>query len=396
MSIEYVLEVTSRGDGFKRFLKDGDTNVYITATRTFLAKLDGKRDFEDSQKLLPQVNDAHPDCPTIYVTNVSHEVSKEDVNIYQVTVTYEGMEDDDNEPYPWKEPAEVTFNTDSSITEVNELAYNTWEYAPSDTDINHILAGHKMTPNDRFPERQRVPIVVEPIKEKLSSLPAEPVLTRRMAITFNYKGFKGNANAPIGGPLEGPQKPKPGFGHGKIESWYLAHDRTILEKFFKDVYTVNASEQPVRVFGIDIPPYHGYFTNVEIKDKFFKDAKMRNLPYYEISIVIDINPRTWIRPMLNRSLNRLVKNDEDEETVEHIQVLNVSKGELENITEPMNIHPQSGAVIGLKSNGTIDFESLKAYTPYYVPYLTKKPSDWATITTLLNEVYFRSGGGDVD
>jgi len=349
-------EVTSRGDSFG-FSVDSKNRKVNKAVRVFIIQVDTTEDRNIAQiyTYLPDKGSVHPYIPDCYVKDVLCEVT-DDVHVYEAKVTYETtvIEDDITEEpditYPWEEDASISFSTDTSLSGAAELAYAKWDYTEvsisSDPPSDFTGKIEGITPF--------IPIVNEPLKERFSSIPEEPISCMAIDISFAVKGYTTNRRI---------------------------HNRAILYDLKNEYLTVNNTD--VTLFGYTISAYKGYVVSCSLTDKFFISKKNRKYAYYEVQLKILDNPRTWIRLVQNMSLNTLKENPDNpgQGVITRIKIKDGDSGVPEPITQPMLIHPNDASPIGLDADGNIQEDN----RVYVIPYLTKRPDDWTAIVDLCDK-----------
>lgn len=355
-------EVTILGDTYSKSL-DRKDRIINSATRSFFIRIDGSlnRSMEQIKGLLPKIKDPHPYYAQCQVKDykVKNTDSPHD---YIAEVNYQTVEEEDEEEetdveYPWDAPAVITISSDTSQTAVAELAYTKWPFTTIDQSPHEVVDSPKEEAD--FPA---FPILNEPFNEKFSSVPEEPLACRSLDISFNIKGYKAGGNRKY-------------------------HNRGLIEALLVEYFTVNNVN--VSLFGYSFDKYCGYISDVTVSDKYFKTKRGKVHAYYEVKIKVLYNPNTWVRRILNMSFNT-IKWDENEDGGEggkqmktHIHVLDGVKGILEKVNEPQLIHPATGEVIGLFSDGTRNEEDKRRYV---LPFLTKRPSNWLGFVRLCNQV----------
>lgn len=336
------IEVTSKGDSFG-FTVDGQGRRINQATRIFLVTVDEQadRNIPEILELLPQKGSLHPYLTNCYVTEVDCKVT-EDVHVYQATVDYEGpeseeSEDDPDVEWPWNDPADVSFSTDSSLMEVKDRAYAGFGQANM-TSLTSDDFGDK-TSGDGI--HATVPIVNVPFKEFPQNLPEEPEPMLKISIAFAIKD----------------------------------HDISAIQNFLNASQTVNDNVYTIK--GYQINRYCGYLSEFSAKAAYFKAPSGTLYPYWDISIGISVRPsKTWIRAMINMGFNRLVETG-GIKTKEHITIKDSKSGKLEKISDPVRLHPE-GYPIDILADGTLkDPPEDPSYT-YVNLYLTKPLSNWDT------------------
>ena len=362
MSVKMVHETTILGDKYGKQVKQ-DGVVIQTATRTFTIEVDNSADrsINEVYALLPKKGESHPyitNIPACLVKSIDVAVTK-DPHIYEATVEYSTEVDpnddaggDDDEDAPWNQPGTITISADSSQVEPAEFAYMRWGY----TEGTKVPAFGVPSEGKWDAEYPLVPVINEPMGEKFKTVPEEP--TGGMSITMS---FAEKAHT-LGGIL----------------------NTQILYDIKNEVFTVNTVN--ILFAGYVIAAYHGYFSDASSELAFYrKTPKHKPIPYFNVRLTITENPKTWIRLVQNMSMNQMAVDTDGNNYLSPIQVLSKESGLPKDVQEPVMIHPDDGKALAYDQFG----KATKNKSIYVLPFLTKKPSQWQALETILNRVLAR-------
>lgn len=352
-------EVTIKGNSYGFTLDKYQRKIY-KATRSFLIETNGALDnsLDETLGLLPQKGEEHPFIEYCFVTSVTVNET-DDPNINTATVEYETppLEEGDKVSediisFPWEQPPEIGCSSDSSVTQESSMAYTKWPF----TDITIPPKEIVSSPREESPA-PIIPIVNEPHKEKFSSVGEDPVPCVGYSVSFAIKGFA-NIDSEI-------QRKN--------------HDPQLILPLFPDVFTVNNVD--INLFGFTIPAYQGYLAEFSVQAKYFISKTRSRYAYYDVHFKILDNSNTWIRRVLNMSMN-ILKDDTDNppnKLLTRIRLKDAETGATEVVTDPMLIHPQDGTLLGYHADGSKNPIDTRVYV---LPFLTKKPSDWQNLLLL--------------
>lgn len=378
--ITMIREITIRGDEFGKN-KDRKGDAYNLATRKFIITVNGVIDVAEIYEALPELGDLHPLIAKCRVDDVKVTATN-DPNVWEATVQYETFDpeltfkirdneeeteepgeqpvEEDDEDYPWLQPAAVTFSSDSSQTQAMEYCYAKWA-AMANTSGSVIASGSVALQSDE----PTFPIVNEPLFEKFASVPEEPIPCLAINISFAMRGF---ANMTI-----------EGIGR---------HDNTsVLSAVNAEFFTVNKAT--TTVFGYRINSCCGYVSSISMERSYYTDKQRRKWAYFQITIQILNNPDTWIRRIGNVSKNMYLTDDTGAVGISPIVLYDGRTKLSEPIVEPTPIDPVSGKPIRIEDNGKLKLES-PAVPLYIIPVLTKRPSYWTELLSVLNQVEARA------
>lgn len=380
--ITMIREITIRGDEFGKN-KDRKGNAYNVATRNFIITVNGVIDVAEIYEALPELGDLHPFIPKCRVDDV-RVTATNDPNVWEATVQYETFDstltstirrkeeeeeeaepeeqpvEEEHEDYPWLQPAAVTFSSDSSQTQAMEYCYAKWEAMPN-------KAGSQITtiPVDRQSDEPTIPIVNEPLLEKFASVPEEPIACLAINISFAMRGFANMTPEGIG-----------------------RHDNTsVLSAVNAEFFTVNKAT--TSIFGYQIKSCCGYVSSINMERSYYTDKQQRKWAYFQITIQILNNPSTWIRRIGNVSKNMYLTDDTGAVSISPIVLYDGRTKLSEPITEPTPIDPVTGKPIRIDDDGKLKTES-PAVPLYIIPVLTKRPSYWTELLSVLNQVEARA------
>lgn len=363
MAVKMVHETTILGDKYGKQVKQKGV-VIQTATRTFTIEVDNAADrsINEVYAMLPKKGDSHPyitNIPACLVKDITVAVTK-DPHIYEATVEYStevdlndssGDEDNDEEA-PWNQPGTITISADSSQVEPAEFAYARWAYTEG-TKAPVFGTPSEGSIDATFP---LVPVVNEPMGEKFKTVPEEPTGGMSITVSFAEKADR------LGGIL----------------------NTQILYDIKNEVFTVNTVI--IWIAGYLIAPYHGYFSDASSELAFYrKTPKHKPIPYFNVRLTITENPKTWVRLVQNMSMNQMAVDTEGNNYLSPIQVLSKESGLTEDVKEPVLIHPTDGKALAYDQFG----KATKDKRIYVLPFLTKKPSQWQALETILNRVLAR-------
>lgn len=356
MAVLLFHETTILGDAHGKQVEKNEI-VRRTATRTFTIKVDSSwdRSIDEIYELLPAVGDSHPNIPDCLVKTIDVKATQ-DPHIYEATVEYstglvEPDEEEDTEEAPWKQPGIVTIGIDTSNTSPSEFAYLEWPY----TEVGTIASSSLGSPmgdisGKRPPSR---PVTNKPMNEKFTTVPEEPSGGVAINVSFAEKAAK------TGGVLSTP---------------------TIID-LIDEGLTVNT--RAVTIAGYRIGAYEGYVSDVHSELAFYrKTPRHKPVPYFNIRITLLVNPKTWIRYIQNMSRNQLSEDSEGNTYLSPIQVRDKTSGLKSDVKEPVLVHPADGQAIGFDADGY----KIEDNRIYVIPYLTKRPGSWSTLTNILNRV----------
>ena len=342
MIIQFI-ETTIKGDSFG-FSVDTKGRKILKGTRTFTITIDSSanRSMDEIYEALPKKGDAHPNMANCYVKDVECVVS-EDVHVYIATVDYESKvteeQGEGNDPtieWPWDQPTDISFSTNTSFAEVQDKAYAFFgsRTLGTMTDDFIIQSGNGTYPN--------IPVVNVPFHEYPENLPEEVEPAIQIDIAF------------------------------AIEE----HNIQDIQVYLSSHLTVN--DNTVSIKNYEINKYTGYFSEFRAKAAYFKSPRSGILyPYWDVSLSLVVRPKkTWIRPMINMSYNRLVTGVDDVATKEHITVKDSKSNKLEPITAPVRIRP-SGVPVDINDDGTLAADDPGSEQTYVNLYLTKPLSNWS-------------------
>lgn len=334
------LETTIKGDSFG-FSVDTKGRKTLKGTRTFTITIDSSTDrsMDEIYEALPKRGEAHPDMANCFVKDVDCKVS-EDVHVYIATVDYESKvieSTEDNDPnidWPWDQPTDVSFSTNTSFAEVQDKAYAYFGSRTLGTmDDDFVMqAGGGTYPN--------IPVVNVPFKEYPENLPEEVEPAIQIDVAFAIK----------------------------------EHNIQDIQVYLDSHLTVN--EDKVSIKNYEIDKYTGYFSDFKAKAAYFKSPRSGILyPYWDVSLSLVVRPKkTWIRPMINMSYNRLVIVD-GVRTKEHITVKDSKSNKQERITTPVRIRAE-GVPVDITDDGLVVTEDVGSEQTYVNLYLTKPLSSW--------------------
>jgi hypothetical protein len=372
--ITMIREITIRGDEFGKN-KDRKGAAYNVATRKFIITVNGVIDVAEIYEALPELGDLHPLIANCCVDDVKVTTTN-DPNVWEATVQYETFDpeltrkvkekeeeeqpvEEEDEDYPWLQPAAVTFSSDSSQTQAMEYCYARWEAMPN-------TAGSQITKKsvDVQSDEPTFPIVNEPFGEKFASVPEEPVPCLAINISFAMRGF---ANMTI-----------EGIGR---------HDNTsVLNAVNAEFFTVNKAN--TSIFGYQIKSCCGYVSSINMERSYYTDKQQRKWAYFQITIQVLNNPDTWIRRIENVSKNMYLTDSKGAVGISPIVLYDDRTKLSEPIAEPTPIHPESGKPLRIGDNGKLKSESSEVPL-YIIPVLTKRPSYWTELLSVLNQVAAR-------
>jgi hypothetical protein len=384
--ITMIREITIRGDEFGKN-KDRKGDAYNLATRKFIITVNGVIDVAEIYEALPELGDLHPLIAKCRVDDVKVTTTN-DPNVWEATVQYETFdpeltitmrrkeeeqrkEEEEAEPeeqpveeeaedYPWLQPAAVTFSSDSSQTQAMEYCYAKWEAMPN-------KAGSEITtiPVAVQADEPTFPITNEPLLEKFASVPEEPIPCLAINISFAMRGFADMTIEGIG-----------------------RHDNTsVLSAVNAEFFTVNKAT--TTVFGYRINSCCGYVSSISMERSYYTDKQRRKWAYFQITIQILNNPDTWIRRIGNVSKNMYLTDDAGAVGISPIVLYDGRTKLSEPIVEPTPIDPVTGKPIRIEDNGKLKVES-PAVPLYIIPVLTKRPSYWTELLSVLNQVEARA------
>lgn len=366
MSVKMVHETTILGDKYGKQVKQNGV-VIQTATRTFTVEVDNAADrsINEVYALLPKKGDSHPyitNIPACLVKDIAVAVTK-DPHIYEATVEYStevdlndssGDEDNDEEA-PWNQPANVTFAVDTSMTEPAEFAYARWAASDIATYKQPLFEDPTFGGLDGEGP-PFVGVVTEPSHEKFKTVPEEPVRGVSITVSFAEKATTD------GGIL----------------------NNQILYDIKNEALTVNC--KLVQFAGYDIAPYNGYFSDASSELAFYrKTPKHKRVPYFNVRLTITENPKGWIRLVQNMSMNQSAVDDKGNICLSPIQILSKESGLTEDVKEPIMIDPDTGKAVGYDEFGKPTTDK----TIFVLPFLTKRPSKWEALVTILKRVLLR-------
>ena len=378
--ITMIREITIRGDEFGKN-KDRKGDAYNLATRKFIITVNGVIDVAEIYEALPELGDLHPLIAKCRVDDVKVTATN-DPNVWEATVQYETFDpeltfkirdneeeteepgeqpvEEDDEDYPWLQPAAVTFSSDSSQTQAMEYCYAKWA-AMANTSGSVIASGSVALQSDE----PTFPIVNEPLFEKFASVPEEPIPCLAINISFAMRGFADMTIEGIG-----------------------RHDNTsVLSAVNAEFFTVNKAT--TTVFGYRINSCCGYVSSISMERSYYTDKQRRKWAYFQITIQILNNPDTWIRRIGNVSKNMYLTDDTGAVGISPIVLYDGRTKLSEPIVEPTPIDPVSGKPIRIEDNGKLKLES-PAVPLYIIPVLTKRPSYWTELLSVLNQVEARA------
>lgn len=380
--ITMIREITIRGDEFGKN-KNRKGAAYNLATRKFIITVNGEIDVTEIYEALPELGDLHPLIAKCRVDDVKVTATN-DPNVWEATVQYETFDpeltsrirrkeeeeeeeeepaeepvEEANEDYPWLQPATVTFSSDASQTQAMEYCYAKWEAMPNTS--GSAIARKSV---DEQSDEPTIPIVNEPLSEKFASVPEEPIACLAINISFAMPGF---ANMTL-----------EGIGR---------HDNTsVLSAVNAEFFTVNKAT--TSIFGYQIKSCCGYVSSINMERSYYTDKQQRKWAYFQITIQILNNPDTWIRRIGNVSKNMYLEDDTGVVGISPIVLYDDRTKLSEPIQEPTPIHPETGKPIRIDDNGKLKLES-PAVPLYIIPVLTKRPSYWTELLSILNRVAAR-------
>lgn len=344
--IESITETTSRGDTFG-FTTDSKLRTSKVATRVFIIKLtSGSNYITECLAALPKRGNVHPDYPSCFVRDIMCEVEGKDPHIYQATVTYKSPDPRDSSnnngetpppEYPWSQPTDISITSDSSFSEVNDLAYAYFGTKLVGDVWSSDGAFALSSPVSGSGTRQTEPIVNVPFSEYPASLPDEPEPVLVITVAFAVLGSN------------------------------LSH----VTGFTKNAFTVNNSSY--NIAGYSIPRYCGYIQDVSASKKIYT-YKTIEYTYWAVSIQMAVRPKSWIRAMTNMSFNCIG----EEGTKARIKLFDPDKGQSEPSTDALRITPE-GKAIDVTEDGRLD-DSVSASSTYVNLYLTKKLANWYSMS----------------
>lgn len=363
MAVQMVHETTILGDKYGKQVKQNGV-VIQTATRTFTVEVDNAADrsINEVYALLPKKGDSHPyitNIPACLVKSIDVSVTK-DPHIYEATVEYstevdlnnDAGGDDEDADVPWHQPGTITFAADSSHVEPAEFAYARWAF----TEGTKVPAFGTPSEGSLNATTPLVPVVNEPMGEKFKTVPEEP--TGGMTITLSFAE--------------------------KAITWGGILNTQILYDIKDEVFTVNTVL--IMFAGYVIAPYHGYFSDASSELAFYRRTpKHRPVPYFNVRLTITENPKTWVRLVQNMSMNQMAVDTDGNNYLSPIQVLSKESGLTEDVKEPVLVHPTDGKAIAYDEFG----KATNDKRIYVLPFLTKKPSTWQALETILNRVLAR-------
>jgi hypothetical protein len=387
--ITMIREITIRGDEFGKN-KDSKGRAYNLATRKFIITVNGVIDVTEIYEALPELGDLHPLIAKCRVDDVKVTATN-DPNVWEATVHYETFdpeltstirrkeeeEEEEEEPeeqpveeeeedYPWLQPAAVTFSSDASQTQAMEYCYAEWDVGRYITGEPQYSSGPAIAATSVLKQSDNpvFRIVNKPLGEKFASVPEEPIACLAINISFAMKGF---ANMTI-------------EGIGK-------HDNTsVLSAVNAEFFTVNKAT--TTVFGYRINPCCGYVSSINMERSYYTDKQRRKWAYFQITIQILNNPETWIRRIENLSKNMFVTDPVTlKKTISPILLYNVETGLSEPVLEPVPVYPADGTPIHINSDG-VPYPGDRTNC-FLIPVLTKRPSYWTELLSILNQVAAR-------
>jgi hypothetical protein len=376
MGILLCREVTSLGDsfGFDTQLVKKVNYRATQATRKFIVEVeaDSYADTETVLAALPQKGTVHPTILDCIVDNVVCTVTS-DVHIYEATVNYKWAmaESDDIDrdlSLPWKQPAALSFSSDTSMTRAMDMAYGYlgWQYLNvlTPTVIQDLgLSGTGMATGALGTGTEaNVPLVIKPLNEQPMNLPEEPVGGIAITLTASIKG-------------EDEVHPE-------------KHVFTQVKDLVALSYSMYAVKEAPTVFdinGYEIKRYNGYISSVNIEDLwYYSKVNNRNYAYYKITITILDNPETWIRSVLNLSYNYLDAAPPAAGKLTKIRVKDGKSTTEELIEKPIFIDCETGAPLAVNTTTGLPQEAMNREAA--VLYLTKRINDWAALKTFIDEL----------
>jgi hypothetical protein len=380
--ITMIREITIRGDEFGKN-KDPKGRAYNLATRKFIITVNGVIDVTEIYEALPELGDLHPLIAKCRVDDVKVTATN-DPNVWEATVHYETFdpeltseivkkekeeeaeEEPEEEPveevdedYPWLQPAAVTFSSDASQTQTMEYCYAKWNAMPN-------KAGSEITKLSVAAQSDEPTLLIinEPLFEKFASVPEEPIACLAINISFAMRGF---ANMTL-----------EGIGR---------HDNTsVLSAVNAEFFTVNKAD--TSIFGYQIKSCCGYVSSINMERSYYTDKQQRKWAYFQITIQVLNNPDTWIRRIGNVSKNMYMTDSTGVVGISPIVLYDDRTKLSEPIVEPTPIDPETGKPIRIDDNGKLKLES-PAVPLYIIPVLTKRPSYWTELLSVLNRVAAR-------
>ncbi len=381
--ITMIREITIRGDEFGKN-KDRRGNAYNVATRNFIITVNGVIDVAEIYEALPELGDLHPFIAKCRVDDVKVTATN-DPNVWEATVQYETFDstltstirrkeeeeeeaepeeqpvEEEHEDYPWLHPAAVTFSSDSSQTQAMEYCYAEWPVI-----VNGSGPDAAAVPVLKQSDNPVFRIVNQPLGEKFASVPEEPIACLAINISFAVRGF---ANMTL-----------EGIGR---------HDNTsVLSVVNAEFFTVNKAT--TSIFGYQIKACCGYISSINMERLYYIDKQQRKWAYFQVTIQVLNNPDTWIRRIANVSKNMLITDPvTSKETISPIVLRNAETGLSEPVTEPVPVYPTSGKPLYIDSNGVPNPDDIGKTDCFFIPVLTKRPSYWTGLLSVLNQVAAR-------